>query len=83
MLTRSASMALRRLGWTFTSHDLRRTCASRMGDMGTPDEVIARVLNHAPVTVTGKHYNHARRFEEMKAALEAWAEQLANLVGGH
>jgi hypothetical protein len=30
-----------------------------------------RVLNHAPRTVAGKHYNDAKLFEGMRTALEA------------
>jgi integrase len=82
----SAAQALFRLNkrmnieTNFTPHDLRRTCASRLGDLGTPDEVIGRILNHAPVTITGKVYNRAQRWEEMREALNAWSEQLGALV---
>ncbi|MGE0852439.1 MAG: tyrosine-type recombinase/integrase, partial [Hyphomicrobiaceae bacterium] len=54
------------------THDLRRTLATGLGNMGVADEVIERVLNHAPRTVAGKHYNHAKHFEPMRHALEAW-----------
>jgi integrase len=78
---KSASRALmrlrRRLGVKGVgTHDLRRTVATGLGDMGVADEIIERVLNHAPATVTRKHYNRAERFEEMRAALERWAEKL-------
>jgi integrase len=62
------------------THDLRRTLATGLGDLGIPDEVIERVLNHAPRTVTGRHYNHAKHFEAMHQALESWERQLLAIV---
>jgi hypothetical protein len=50
--------------------------------MGVPDEVIERVLNHAPRTVTGRHYNHAKHFGAMREALEAWKKQLLAIIDG-
>jgi integrase len=64
------------------THDLRRTLATGLGNLGVPDEVIERVLNHAPRTVTGKHYNHARHFEAKRRALETWAEHVRAIVEG-
>jgi integrase len=64
------------------THDLRRTLATGLGDMGVPDEVIERVLNHAPRTVAGRHYNHAKHFEPMRKAREAWAERLQAIIEG-
>ena len=64
------------------THDLRRTLATGLGDIGVRDEVIERILNHAPRTVTGKHYNHAKHFEPMRRALEAWSERVSAIVGG-
>ena len=66
----------------YTPHDLRRTCATRLGDMGVPDEIIGRVLNHSPTSITGKVYNKACRAVEVRQALDAWAEQLTSMVGG-
>jgi integrase len=61
---------------SFNSHDLRRTLATRLGEMGTPDEIIERILNHAPRTVAGRHYVHGRYLGPMKEAVEAWAKRL-------
>jgi integrase len=83
----SATTALRRLRNRIglvdaSTHDLRRTLATGLGDMGVPDEVIERVLNHAPRTVAGRHYNHSKHFEPMRRALEAWAEHVKAIVEG-
>lgn len=82
---RSASRALLRIRDDIGlidvgTHDLRRTLATGLGDMGVSDEVIARILNHAPRTVTGRHYNHAKYFAPMRRALEAWAEVVRDIV---
>lgn len=53
-------------------HDLRRTVATGLGELGVADEVIGRVLGHAPSGVTRVHYNHSRRLAEVRAALEIW-----------
>jgi integrase len=65
---------------TFNTHDLRRTVATQLGEMGVADEIIERILNHAPRTVAGKHYNHARYFAPMRNALEAWAVKLSSII---
>jgi integrase len=31
----------------FTRHDLRRTCATKCGELGAPPHVISRILGHA------------------------------------
>lgn len=69
-----------RLG--FSTHDLRRTFATGLGDKGVPDEVIERLLNHAPRSVTGRHYNHSRHFQPMRCALEAWERHVLAVVEG-
>ena len=85
--TRSATRAVTRLAndngiLDIGTHDLRRTLATGLGEMGVADEVIERVLNHAPRTVAGKHYNHAKLFAWMQAALEAWANRVRAVVEG-
>lgn len=65
---------------SFNTHDLRRTVATQLGDMGVADEIIERILNRAPRTVASKHYNHAKYSPQMRAALEAWAAELTNCI---
>jgi uncharacterized protein Yka (UPF0111/DUF47 family) len=52
-----------------------------MGELGVEDGVISRVLAHAPVGVTRKHYSFAERLAAQTAALERWADELARIVG--
>src|SRR4051794_14396621 len=38
------------------AHDLRRSCAERLVATGIPEREVARVLRHASVETTRKHY---------------------------
>lgn len=60
-------------------HDLRRTCATGMAALGVVDDIIGRVLNHAPRGVTAR-YNRYTYIEEKRAALAAWGERLGEIV---
>ena len=64
----------------WTMHDLRKTVATRLGDLGVGDDVVGRLLAHAPQSVTRRHYNHSARLAEQRAALEAWAAHVGRLV---
>jgi len=61
----------------FTSHDLRRTVATRLaeslGDQG--DKLVKRVLGHSDGSVTAI-YNRYAYVREMRRVLEAWARDL-------
>jgi integrase len=66
------------------NHDLRRTVATRMGELGVAPHIIEAVLNH----VSGhKHgvagiYNRAVYAAEKQAALTLWADHLMSVVEG-
>ena len=64
-----------------TPHDLRRTCATRLAGLGVPGEDVSAVLNHVRADVTGKHYDQYSRAREKRAALNAWAVELASILG--
>jgi integrase len=64
----------------FNTHDLRRTLSTHLGDMGVSDEVIEQILNHAPTSVAGKHYNHAKRLQQMRLALDWWAGRIQDIL---
>ena len=65
----------------FTPHDLRRTTATFMAEMGTMDEVIDAILNHVKQGVI-KVYNQYRYDKEKQAALEAWGRKLNSIITG-
>jgi integrase len=65
-------------------HDIRRTVASGMARLGTPPQVLARVLNHSPgaglpgvLSVYNRHGYDA----EARAALEGWSRELERIIG--
>ena len=65
-------------------HDLRRTAATGMADIGVLPHVIEAALNHisgAKAGVAGI-YNRSAYAPEKKAALERWAAHVAGLVAG-
>jgi integrase len=69
-------------GWTL--HDLRRTCATGMGELGVAPHIIEQVLNHRSGHKGGIAgvYNHAVNGKERRAALERWAAHVVKLAGG-
>lgn len=69
-------------GWTV--HDVRRTCATRMADIGIPPHVIEAVLNHQSGHKRGPAgvYNRSAYTTEVKRALLRWSEHLLALVEG-
>jgi integrase len=67
-------------GWRL--HDLRRTAATGMAEIGIAPHIIEAVLNHVSGHKGGVAgiYNRARYAPEMKAALERWAAHIERLV---
>lgn len=68
--------------WTF--HDLRRTAATGMARLGIPVRVTEAVLNHVSGTAGGivSVYQRHDYADEKRAALDAWARFVADLVDG-
>ncbi len=66
----------------FTPHDLRRTCATRIAEAGASRVVLDRILNHRERGVTARHYDRYEYAAEKRAALDAWAEHLRQIVKG-
>ena len=65
----------------WTPHDLRRTAATKMSELGYTDEIIDAVLNHVKKGVIAT-YNRNRYDNEKKSALEAWESKLLSIVAG-
>jgi integrase len=67
----------------WTLHDLRRTAATGMANLGVPPHIVEAVLNHVSGHKAGVAgvYNRARYADEMRVALERWSEHVAALVG--
>ena len=68
-------------GWTL--HDLRRTCATGMAQLGVQPHIIERILNHAGGEISGVSaiYNRSTYMPEMQKALVGWEERICSLVG--
>jgi integrase len=67
----------------WTPHDLRRTVATRMAELGVQPHVIEAVLNHVSGHKGGVAgiYNRATYDKEKREALNLWAEHFTALVG--
>jgi integrase len=66
-----------------TCHDLRRSAATGMRRIGIAPHVVAQILNHARLDVTGKHYDFWEGLPERRDALERWARWLEKLSAPH
>lgn len=67
-------------GWTL--HDLRRTAATYLAKLDVAPHVIERILNHVSGSFAGVAgiYNRHPYQDEMRAALEKWAEHLLHIA---
>lgn len=67
----------------WTLHDLRRTCVTRLGeDLRIPPHIVEALVNHVSGARSGVAgtYNRALYLDERRAALEAWARYLGQLI---
>ena len=62
----------------FTPHDLRRSFATRLSDLGTAPHVIEKILNHQ-MTGAMAVYNRAEYLAERRAALDLWGAKIEEL----
>jgi len=67
-------------GGAYSWKDLRRTVGTRLAELGFDETTIGRVLNHARVTITAKHYNQHAYVEEIRQALTAWDVELQRIL---
>jgi integrase len=67
----------------YTLHDLRRTCATGMAELGVQPHIIEAVLNHVSGHKAGVAgiYNRAKYQDEMRSALQRWADHLDKITG--
>jgi integrase len=66
-------------GGEWRTHDLRRTMASRMGDLGVAPHVIEKCLNHALGGILAV-YQRQEYLPERKAAFETWGNYLERIT---
>jgi len=68
----------------WTLHDIRRTFATRLCDLGTAPHVVEQILNHQSGHRAGIAgiYNKSSYEREVKAALALWADHVRTLIEG-
>ena len=70
----------------FTSHDLRRTFATMLAEMGIALELVAAIVGHEPggkdTRTLVRHYVHTDMLERKAQALKAWDDRLKGIVLG-
>jgi integrase len=76
------------VGWTL--HDLRRTFATRVAELGVLPHVVERLLNHrlgaisnqtqSIVTELAEIYNLATFLPQMREAIQVWENKLTTLL---
>ena len=64
----------------WSPHDLRRTMATKLSELGFWDEVIDMVQNHKKRGMV-RTYNRNRYDREKQEALEAWERKLLSIIG--
>jgi len=79
-LKQAEAKGLNRLGMAkWTPHDLRRTVATMLGEMGYEDQFIDMVQNHAKPGMA-KIYVKARYLNKRKELLEGWEAKLREII---
>ena len=70
----------------FTTHDLRRTVATMLAEMGIAFDLVAAVIGHEAggreTRTLVRHYVRTDLIERKVHALRAWDERLQNIVAG-
>ena len=70
----------------FTTHDLRRTVATMMAEMGVALDLVAAVVGHQgcgkETRTLVRHYVHTDLIERKVHVLRAWDERLRDIVAG-
>ena len=56
----------------FTAADFRRTCKTRMHEIGIPKDTTNHLHNHDFGGVSAKHYDRWHYYDEKKRAMQAW-----------
>jgi integrase len=70
----------------FTTHDLRRTVATKLAEMGIGLDLVAAVVGHEAggreTRTLVRHYVRTDLVERKKTVLEAWCHRLRELIEG-
>jgi len=68
----------------WTTHDIRRSVATHMADLGIMPHIVETILNHVGGHKAGPAgvYNHSKYTDQTRAALAFWHDHLDALVAG-
>jgi integrase len=70
----------------FVSHDLRRTAATQLVELGFPLELVAAILGHESgntnTRILSRHYVRTDLIERKRVALAAWDQRLSDIIAG-
>jgi integrase len=61
-------------------HDLRRTARTGLAELGVPEIIAEKVLNHSPRNILTTIYNRHEYADEKRDALERWALRLREIT---
>jgi len=64
----------------FTARDVRRTCETRLAELGVSKDIRALLLSHGTTGVQAKHYDRYAYLKEKHEALNRWTEYLDGLL---
>ncbi len=64
-----------------TPHDLRRSMATRLGELAIPRLIVGKLLNHTEAGIT-RIYDRFEYADEKAKAMAAWGERLKEIVSG-
>ena len=82
LLTRRTTLPIA----VFTSHDLRRTFATMLAEMGIALDLVAAIVGHElggkDTRTLVRHYVHSDMLERKARALQVWDERLRAIVTG-
>lgn len=67
---------------TFTPRDLRRTCKTRLAEIGAPKHIRDRLHNHLLHDVSSRHYDRYEYLAEKRQWINAWDQQLMMTIRG-
>lgn len=68
-------------GGHWTQHDLRRTAATIMGELGIPEGVVDRCLNHIEPKKVTRTYQRQQMLVQRRDAFDLLGKHLCNLLG--
>lgn len=66
----------------FTPRDLRRTCKTRLAEIGVPKHIRDRLHNHSLHDVSSRHYDRYEYLAEKRQWMEIWDQQLMKIIRG-